>query len=948
MRPQREMLGWVVLGLAFAMGCGGSTRDGGDSADGQVADVVSDAKGEVGLPDVVADADVAPDADVLPDASPDADVAPDVDATPDADALADADAVPEVDAVPDAVPDGDTEADAEPDADAIPDAEPDADAVPDVKPDADAVPDVKPDADAVADVKPDADAVADVKPDAVPDVKPDADATPDAKPDADAVPDAKPDVIPDVIADAKPDADAVPDVIADVKPDTKPDAVADVKPDVKPDADATPDIGPDITCTDPNSPCPLPMPAAVGECDAGDAAFVARAIQAVWGRRPLGFYEIEVWSQLVEQAGREAALDAMMRDDAYVQRWSDFMMDALHINRTGDKQHDACWGSPALPPDGGELAAFVRDTPPGTTAGGPGSFNMTDLLQSALRLDDISPVYRGQLFAMLQKPLTGANVDAVEMERSRRNDFGEVFEATYIYRQKACMDCHNSNFSVTGDADPALDRTWEIPGHFEVALFDDPQGIEEEKTRAMLRSLGVHTSSLSGVKPWGWSSTCGRFVKPASIGADALGVSAYFIEEQGDKASVWELEDALAQGYHDLREDGLDRDPETLEVPGEEAFAYLVSINLANQVWTELMGYPLTIANYFPRNRDQRDTLWLMTERSVNAGFSFKSLVKSAVLDPRFNQLPPEAGCGNADGYYMRPTFNPWSPAEVGSLQGNSVGDILVRHGARTLLRAVASTLGWPQPDDFPSGSDEAFQGAIGAFTRDAEPGFRGTDLQGLLAWEDRYGLCSQPVTGGGGLKGPGCEAVSTAGCDGCTCEACTCDADDFCCSTQWDDLCVGICNDDCGGCDVTSTGDASDFVGRLAAVAALPAGAHTLQDAVTTLKDRVIQEPLIATAEKPLLEALLGSPLSTPAAQVPKLETALRKLCGALLGTPQFVLFGSYPFDWPTGPPGIVMQGAGFADQCAAAKGMWDSTSWTVTCSASAVTVTKLPKPPL
>jgi hypothetical protein len=642
-------------------------------------------------------------------------------------------------------------------------------------------------------------------------------------------------------------------------------------------------------------------------------------------------------------------LDAMMRDDAYVQRWADFLMDALHINRVGDKRHDDCWGAASMAPDDGELAAYVRDTPPSSTSGGPGSFNMTDLLHSSLRLDDISPVYRGQLFAMLQKPLTGANVGSLEMEMSRRNDFGEVFESTFIYRQKSCMTCHNSSFSVTGDDDPELDRTWEIPGHFEVALFADPSGIPEEQTRVMLRSLGVHTSSLTGVKPWGWSSTCGRFVKEASIAADALNVSGYFIEDRGDKGNVWQLEAALRSGYQGLSADGLDRDAETLEVPGDEAFAYLVSVNLANQVWAELMGYRLTIANYFPRNRDQRDTLWMMAERSMEAGLSMKSLVKSAVLDPRFNQLPPEAGCGTAGGYYMRPVFNPWSPAEVGDLAGNSVGDILARHGARTLMRAVATTLGWPQPEMFPSGDEEGFHAAIGAFTRDAEPGFRGTDLQGLLAWEDRYGLCADPTDsggGGGGLTGPGCQPTPTGGCSGCTCEACTCAADDYCCATAWDDICVGICENDCGGCDVTGGGTAgTDFVGRLAAFAALETNGHTLGDAVSTLKDRIIQEPLISNTEAPLLEALLGAPLSTPASDVPQLDLSLRKLCGALLETPQFVLFGSYPFDWPTGPPGIVMKGTGFAERCAEAKGMWDSAQWAVTCAESTVTVT--PSPP-
>ncbi len=50
----------------------------------------------------------------------------------------------------------------------------------------------------------------------------------------------------------------------------------------------------------------------------------------------------------------------------------------------------------------------------------------------------------------------------------------------------------------------------------------------------------------------------------------------------------------------------------------------------------------------------------------------------------------------------------------------------------------------------------------------------------------------------GGGL---GCEPAETAGCGGCPCEACVCAMDDFCCSTSWDTICVGECQEQCGGC---------------------------------------------------------------------------------------------------------------------------------------------------
>ena len=46
-----------------------------------------------------------------------------------------------------------------------------------------------------------------------------------------------------------------------------------------------------------------------------------------------------------------------------------------------------------------------------------------------------------------------------------------------------------------------------------------------------------------------------------------------------------------------------------------------------------------------------------------------------------------------------------------------------------------------------------------------------------------------------------GCEAHEGAGCDGCLCEDCVCGEDAFCCEETWDDSCVALCQDTCGGC---------------------------------------------------------------------------------------------------------------------------------------------------
>jgi hypothetical protein len=48
---------------------------------------------------------------------------------------------------------------------------------------------------------------------------------------------------------------------------------------------------------------------------------------------------------------------------------------------------------------------------------------------------------------------------------------------------------------------------------------------------------------------------------------------------------------------------------------------------------------------------------------------------------------------------------------------------------------------------------------------------------------------------------GAGCVEQWGAGCNGCKCEACVCAMDSYCCTGAWDTVCVGECQNDCGGC---------------------------------------------------------------------------------------------------------------------------------------------------
>jgi hypothetical protein len=597
------------------------------------------------------------------------------------------------------------------------------------------------------------------------------------------------------------------------------------------------------------------------QCQGSDQAWVRRAILALTGRRSWSQAEVNAYEDVAREGapsghdasrpgatlspGRRRVAEALMASDDFRLRWSDFLMDALHVVRREDKSQKNCYGSPAAAAvDDGSLARWVREhdatdkTPP--VAG----FKMRELLSSALELDDLSVVYRAHMFAMMSRPIYGANLDAVGRERSRRQDFAGVFDSVYVHRDLVCLACHNSEYSKTFDRDPEKSRAWPTPGLFERALFGSSSGRhasseEAEKgtdflrAHSMLRYEGV-VDAKDKASPYGWDEkSCGGFGRPTTD--PLLHVDTYFGAVQGDHASVWDLEASLHRGVDSLAAHGLVLGADGTIADADAAFAYLVAENIVDKVWAEVMGRGLTIANYFPRNRVQRDTLKSLTDRFVARHFSLKTLLLDIVSQPSFNLSPPSARCG--DGPYPIPNlFDPWTiSSDDPRLRGNGVGDGVFAISSRPLARSLHRAMQWPELPDYPTPA--TFEVAIGFFIKDADPGYRGLDFQGRLAWEGAYGACAPPTRG-----------------------------------------------------------DAPDFIARLVELARATEGA-TVGDAVLALKDRLLGEPSVDPAgEEPLLEALLGDRLSSR--ELSGLDARLRKVCGVFVSSPQFMLAGTVPGD--------------------------------------------------
>ncbi|APR85921.1 Hypothetical protein A7982_11270 [Minicystis rosea] len=649
------------------------------------------------------------------------------------------------------------------------------------------------------------------------------------------------------------------------------------------------------------------------ECQASDQAWVRRALFALEGRRAAGQAEVNALEDVItairaadrrasettasegrdlEDAKRVVAR-MLMTENAFRERWSDFLLDALHVNRIELKNQDDCYGPPNPSAfDDGSLAAYVRDHDPATSSPPVFDFDMGQLLSSALELDDLSVVYRANLFAMMHRPIDGANVDFEAMERIRRQDFGAVFSTAYVHRDLVCLGCHNSEFSVTYNQDPALNRHWAIPGLFEDAIYGASNGKhppEEaaEKGPDDLRAYSIFrvadVADENGERPWGWTKSCGRFVEPQSD--DPLGIDAFFgsirstpeAPARGLRASVWDVERSLRRGVDLLAAHGLRRGAGGKLADADEAFAYLVAENIVEKVWDEVVGHPLTIANYFPRTQVQRDILMALTEHFVASRFSLKTLLLDIVAHPVFNLKAPDEGCGVAP-YELPNVFDPWTTSDndLGK-RGNSPADGVFAISSRPLVRSMHRALGWPSLSEYP-GDDQTtdFEAAIGFFLKDAEPGFRGLDFQGRLVWESVYAACP----------------------------------------------------DQTGG---------NDFIARLVTRAQQKPGS-TVGDAVSALKDRLIGEPEIGAAEKADLAALVGGSLD--ATDLGDLDHKLRTVCGVLVSTPQLMLGGAVPKDTRT-VPALTPPEVSYASTCAAVSqyAVLSGAAYTITCAGDKVT---------
>ena len=367
--------------------------------------------------------------------------------------------------------------------------------------------------------------------------------------------------------------------------------------------------------------------------DAGDEAFVRRAVPLLWGRKPLGLAEVEALLQVQRSQGRDGLIRVMARSEAYRERWAQVMWDSMSIARVGKQTTRLCFGVETAAGGTPALAEWVRDHEPHEY--GPPDWTLGDLVSSSLLLDDLSPLWRANILGYSARD-RDANTFVEAL--AHRRILGELFLRNYTGRALECLPCHNSEWSVSSSADPAQDRTWEVPGHWEEALWGASDGGDPEDFWPYFRRYGVvggfvfssepndfgftpergcigthvpgcagcpceipvcaslpgcceeawtepcaqactqldgtHCTSPVLVHPWGMDPRCGRLVNPNQLQDDLASDGAFFIEEDGPTSTVWDLEPHFDRGIRNLAQDGVPRSSEALADP-DRCFAWL-------------------------------------------------------------------------------------------------------------------------------------------------------------------------------------------------------------------------------------------------------------------------------------------------------------------------------------------------------------------------------------
>jgi hypothetical protein len=689
--------------------------------------------------------------------------------------------------------------------------------------------------------------------------------------------------------------------------------------------------------------------------DDGDPSFVRQAVPALLGRNPLNYLERKFFSEVTSTRlsptdGRRGLVRGLMQAPAFADRFSEFLLRQADVDRAGSLA--GCFGAPTRPPDpllNQQLASTAARSVAPTT-----EFNGSDLLAATFARpeSDVSPFLRMNMFAShaARSPFASQDAVAAQLQQTyldRQTDCMGCHNSLFATTNTGSG--WKRHYPMLGYFELALYGDHDGPE----ALSDVTNAFRIQATSAPAACVG--TGCAGPDQPWSrLSRACGVTRAPSAIGAASGGVR--FGSLSTASASLWDVEAMFKSGIDGMRGAALHRTsgpgdllctncpsgefeaivrdtcmschnptraasygtfyfelgstPEALSMvwPGssvgtpardaidfiadmvtsdqmppdstgisdaerdrlsdvvsryaaqvaggppctcsasafakhvapDEAFAFLSGANFVNGVWRELFGRPLTTPNHFPRTAATGGALEALTQRFVGSGgWSLRGLLEGLYLSRFYNRMAPEAwpvGSDVTTHFEVPPVYDVWTHADprAGALDAtgthNAMTEAIRRRPVRTLLASASAALGWPMPERFPT-SQLGLHRGLGDELSAAEPGTTDATMQNLLGWEAYAGTCRSPT-------------------------------------------------------------GAADFVDALSS-AASSAGASR-EDALLTLKDRLIGEPWLDDAsERSALATVFGA-LDAPFTLADR--DRLRGVCGALLTSPQFMLQGLVP----------------------------------------------------
>lgn len=518
--------------------------------------------------------------------------------------------------------------------------------------------------------------------------------------------------------------------------------------------------------------------------DNGDYAFAREVTPILLGRKPRGALEVKLMGDVAALAGREALVRALMATNEFRSHWAELLLDVLRVQRGGLRnQKVSCFGDPLLADSTGttiqsrRLAQQIRTRSPDTDQppvnGEP--FNMKDVALSSVALDDISVLMRTYLFPLAIR--SGRNAQG---EEGIKMTLGSDFTHVYLNRNLGCLTCHNEIDSVTGDSS-GWNRAYPVeigldhvllgasygPGNvFDVYnLFRTDAGVQVDDNGnpapGTLFPWGIIPDCITNPPNFNHTHRIG-FQRPAASNNHTVS----FAGLSGNDISVLDVEAQLKKGVNRLRVESLVLEsapnvPIPVPSDADAALAFTVAMSVVNQVWQQVIGRPLTIENYFPRNESQRDALRHLTEDVFLPKWSLRDLLAAILTSGYENRRAPDATLhGNA--YQLPMIIDPWvarDPRQPDSgfedpndpkLSHNGQGELVRRHEPHTLLSMATAALDWPAPKTFgalPYPSAGLLKD-LGQYWSQDEPGHHGFDLQLILAWEAVHAACEAP--GGG------------------------------------------------------------------------------------------------------------------------------------------------------------------------------------------------------